>query len=89
MSELYEKSVITSGRTDVNHKAFNACTTVEEVEALQCHKCSTRTGHWGWCDAPFIQCKFKDKIKQILGRTESTVTLEDHIKMYELEELEK
>ena len=49
------------------------CTTVEEVESFHCKECSTRTGHWGWCDAPWIHCKFKDKIKKILGQTESSI----------------
>ena len=42
------------------------CKTVEEVEALRCCECS-KDGHFGWCDAPWIQCDFKDKIKELKG----------------------
>jgi hypothetical protein len=54
------------------------CKTVEEVEALQCYKCST-TGQWGWCDAPHIKCEYKNRIKEILGETESRYTIRKHI----------
>ena len=43
------------------------CKTVEEVEQLRCKDCAA-TGHWGWCDAPWIMCEYRDKIKEILGK---------------------
>ena len=46
-----------------------SCTTVEEVEALRCNECAN-DHHYGWCDAPWIECDFKDKIKSILRETE-------------------
>ena len=49
------------------------CKTVEEVEALHCKDCSD-DGHWGWCDAPWITCEYKKKIKEILGETECRYT---------------
>lgn len=45
------------------------CKTVEEVEALRCHECSS-THHWGWCDAPWIKCGYKSRIKEILGQSD-------------------
>lgn len=51
---------------------IKSCTTVEEVEALRCDTCS-RTGHWGWCDAPWIKCEYKDRIKEILGLKDSKI----------------
>ena len=55
------------------------CKTVEEVEELACKNCA-RTGHWGWCDAPWIKCSYRDKIKQILGKTEYNITnISDHL----------
>lgn len=44
--------------------------TINEVEKLRCITCSNN-GHWGWCDAPFISCPYKWRIKEILGKTES------------------
>ena len=46
------------------------CKTVEEVEKLSCNECSNN-GHWGWCDAPWIDCSCKTKIKEILGEKKS------------------
>ena len=51
-------------------KDLDSAKTVEEVEALRCYDCA-RNGHWGWCDAPWIKCLFKDRIKEILGESES------------------
>lgn len=42
------------------------CMTVEEVEKHFCSKCAD-DGHWGWCDAPWIKCTHKSRIKEILG----------------------
>ena len=50
---------------------LKACKTVEEVEALRCNECA-RDGKWGWCDSPWIDCDFKTKIKEILGRKDHT-----------------
>lgn len=50
-----------------NRFHLDDCKTVEEVEALECHKCSTKTGHWGWCDDNATFCIFKCRIKEILG----------------------
>ena len=55
------------------------CTTVEEVEAIECKTCS-KTGHWGWCDTSWIRCSYKSRIKEILRQTESTITnINQHI----------
>lgn len=47
-------------------KELQNCNTVEEVERLRCYDCA-KNGHWGWCDATFIKCAYKDRIKEILG----------------------
>lgn len=52
---------------------LSECTTVQEVEALRCTECSN-SGHWGWCDAPWIKCTYRDKIKEILGNTDYAIT---------------
>lgn len=51
-------------------KDLSTLNTVEEVESLRCFECA-RDGHWGWCDAPWIKCEYKDRIKEILGLSES------------------
>lgn len=61
-------------------RQLNECKTVEEVEAMQCFRCS-KTQHWGWCDAPNIKCEYKDRIKEILGKTDCTYTNEESILM--------
>lgn len=50
-------------------KMIAECKTVEEVEKLRCFECANNR-HWGWCDAPWIICDYKDKIKEILGVSE-------------------
>ena len=50
------------------------CKTVEDVEALRCNECSNN-GHWGWCDAPWIDCEYKTKIKEIIGEKRNRFTM--------------
>ena len=58
---------------------INNCKTVAEVETLCCYDCSN-DHHFGWCDAPWIMCKAKDRIKEITGEQGYTITnLEKHI----------
>ena len=59
---------------------LDECKTVEEVEALQCYKCS-KNHHYGWCDTSYILCRYKDKIKEILGTPDNKYTSEEHINM--------
>lgn len=58
---------------------IEACKTVEEVEATGCNQCSSN-GHWGWCDAFWITCERKDRIKQLLGDTSTGCSsFEEHL----------
>jgi len=59
---------------------INNCNTVEEVERLRCYECSD-SGHWGWCDASYIKCDYKNRIKEILGETKPRYTAKEAILM--------
>ena len=70
----------------IKNMKLQDCKTVEEVEALGCNKCA-RNGHWGWCDAPWIECSRKNKIKEILGNKESRFkTIEEQMSRNVLKE---
>jgi len=60
MADYYEKEM----------EYLRTLNTVEEVEKVHCVKCADN-GHWGWCDAPWITCPLKWRIKEILGVTEN------------------
>lgn len=68
------------------------CKTIEEVESLRCNECA-KSGHYGWCDLPHITCKYKDRIKELLGEKESKLSIKEHISLltnrYTLERMEK
>ena len=59
------------------HERLQNCKTVEEVEQIRCHSCANN-GHWGWCDARFIKCAYKDRIKEILGEPKDSGKLSMH-----------